>query len=258
MSNVSQVAEGLSLLTLRFDVLDDRPDWPVVTILVDSEEPFRSVAAGWRGFDPAQILGEDSPLKPADAGRRVAVSMCSCGIAGCGVIAPMIVASPDGRRVSWVDFRNYTGVFDRPIADEPGTQGRLWNLPDIHFDRRQYLEEVDRATADLSWETRRRATARLLERRLREVAPTLPPGLRLTWVAPHWGTNGVLLSYFEPFDYRFRTRLVQVLLRLTSDETDPADAAADMLTRFLAVAPEDRARVFRDQVEPFGAATTTR
>lgn len=59
---------GLSILSLRFEVVDDRPDWPVVRVLVDGRDPFAAVAPGWRGFDPAEILGPDSPLLPADQG----------------------------------------------------------------------------------------------------------------------------------------------------------------------------------------------
>jgi hypothetical protein len=46
---------GLSLLSLRFEAVDDRPDWPVVRVLVDGRDPFAAVAPGWRGFDPAEI-----------------------------------------------------------------------------------------------------------------------------------------------------------------------------------------------------------
>jgi hypothetical protein len=74
----------------------------------------------------------------------------------------VIVPSPDGRRVSWVDFRDYTGVFvdlDRRIGSND--EGRCWDLPDLHFGREQYIAEIERASADGSWETSRRRTARL-------------------------------------------------------------------------------------------------
>jgi hypothetical protein len=101
MNDSQRAAQGgLSVLSLRFEVVDDRPDWPVVRVLVDGRDPFAAVAPGWRGFDPAEILGPDSPLLPADQGRRVAVYCCSCGEPGCGVIAPVIFPSPDGRRVA--------------------------------------------------------------------------------------------------------------------------------------------------------------
>jgi hypothetical protein len=68
--------------------LNDRPDRPVVQILVDGRKAFADQLPGWQGFDPADMLGDQSPLLPEDLGRRVAVYRCSCGIAGCGVIAP--------------------------------------------------------------------------------------------------------------------------------------------------------------------------
>jgi hypothetical protein len=253
MNDDSRHTSGLSVLTLRFEVLDDRPDWPVVTILVDGENPSASVADGWRGFDPAQILGEGSPLTPTDAGRRVAVWMCSCGFEGCGVIAPLIIASPDGRRISWVDFRDFTGVFVGPTSDTRGARSRSWDLPDIHFDRSQYLAEVERATGDRGWESTTRATARLLKARLQDVEPTLTPDFRLAWVAPHVDGDGVQLSFLRIREDRAWQVGDQVLLRLRSDRTDPAEASADMLTQFLAIAPEERANAFRDaRFDSFG------
>lgn len=149
----SAASGGLSLLSLDFEVANGRRDWPAVRILVNGKEPFATVAPGWRGFDPAEVLGPRSPLLPADQGRRVAVYTCSCREPGCGVIAPMIVPSADGRRVSWVDFRDYVGVFSSPDDAVKGKKGRPWDLPDLHFDREQYIAEIKRASRDRSWET---------------------------------------------------------------------------------------------------------
>jgi hypothetical protein len=260
MNDVSRPAGGLSVLTLRVDVLDDDPDWPVLAIVVDGENPFDLVAKDWRGFDPGQILGEGSPLTPTDGGRRVAVTTCSCGIAGCGVIAPIIVGSPDGRRVSWVDFRDFTGIFNGPIADSRDEEGQPWRLPDLHFDREQYLAEVERATHDWSWETDRRATARLLGKQLREFSPTLPSDRTFRWAAPPRGADGVEVLFERPHDGSSRFEDSQALLRLTSTRVDPAEAAADMLAQFLAVPPEERAGFFRYERPEFGdsGATTSR
>ncbi len=162
----------VSVLTLGLEVVDNRPDWPVVSISVDGKNPFEQVAKEWRGFDPGEILGAGSPLVPDDGGRRVAVYRCSCGEAGCGVIAPYVVPSPDRTSISWVDFRDYTGVFMHPVSlTAADHEGRPWDLPDIHFDRGQYLSEVRRVTSDRSWETPRRRTARLLDEHLRRQAP---------------------------------------------------------------------------------------
>ncbi|HZX09179.1 hypothetical protein [Kribbella sp.] len=211
-----------AVLSLKFEVPDDRPDWPVVTIRVNGSNPFAGVADEWQGFDPAEILGADAPLVPDDAGRRVAVYRCSCGEPGCGVIAPYIVPSPDHQRISWIDFRDYTGVFNGPLTATP-TEGRPWNLPDLHFNRTQYLAEVRRATADRSWETPRRATARLLKDRLRSI-----PHLR--WISPAWNADGVQLSIEQPGH-------PQQLLHLTSTKPTPEQAASDMAHQLLSTPP---------------------
>src|SRR4051812_40249132 len=114
MRDAPKAESSLSVLSLEFEVLDNRPDWPVLSVRVDGDNPFAKIAKDWRGFDPSKMLGKDSPLIPDDRGRRVAVYRCSCGEPGCGVIAPLIVASPDRSRISWVDFRDYVGVFVGP------------------------------------------------------------------------------------------------------------------------------------------------
>jgi hypothetical protein len=227
---------GLSTLQLRFLVPSDRPDWPVVQILVDGHEAFVDQLPEWQGFDPEDILGDRSPLLPEDLGRRVAVYRCSCGIAGCGVIAPVIMPSPDGKRVSWVDFRDYTGVFDGPIAaqDSDRFEGRPWPIQDLDFDRGQYVAEIRRASADRSWETPRRATARLVADGLRARGVVLPPDLRLQWVAPAWDGDGLILS-FENSQAGDEPIVQQVLLGLASGHGEPGLAAQDILARLAAV-----------------------
>jgi hypothetical protein len=231
-------------LSLRVQVIDDRPDWPVVSVLVDGQDPFAADTPGWRGFDPQEILGPDSPLLPADLGRRVAVYCCSCGEPGCGVIAPVIVASPDGRRVSWVDFRDYTGVFYGPVsscaADDDGTP---WELPDLHFDRQQYVTEIERAGRDRSWETSRRTTARLLYERLSPLGLVLPPDLGLAWAAPAWNEHGVDLM-FQQATSASQPGIRQQMLRMTSTLDDQEQAAADMAQRLLSTSPGEWADSF--------------
>jgi hypothetical protein len=229
---------GLAVLSLRFEVVDDRPDWPVVRILVDGRDPFAAVAPGWRGFDPAEILGPDSPLLPADQ-RRVAVYCCTCGEPGCGVIAPVIFPSPDGRRVSWVDFRDYTGVFDDPVINSPDeNEGRSWGLPDLHFSREQYVAEVDRAPRDRSWETDRRRVARLLYERLEPLKLVLPPGFGLARAWPAWRRNGVVLMFQRVIGVP-QPAVDQQMLRLTSTLSDPDQAAEDMAQQLLSTQPDD-------------------
>ena len=247
MNREAQARDGLSVLSLEFQADEARLDWPVVGIKVDGLDPFVEVAKDWRGFDPAKMLGSASPLLPGDLGRRVALYTCSCGEAGCGVIAPFVVSSPDGRRISWVDFRDYVGVFVGPLVEDSDKyEGKPWRLTDLHFDREQYEAEVARASADKSWETSRRKTARLVKELLDDMCLELPPNLSLRWVAPAWNADGVELS-FEHVSRTHEFRLDQQLLRLTSSHDDPDLAANDMVDQLVGTDPADRFRAFGHQ-----------
>lgn len=244
MKSVRQDPAHLSELSLGFEVLDGRPDWPALTICVDGSNPFAVVAAGWRGFDPAAMLSTRSPLIPENFGRRVALRRCSCGEAGCGVIAPLVVMSSDQRTVSWADFRDYTGVFMGPTADEPvDAEGKAWGLSDIHFDSDQYLAEVTRATADRSWETPRRQVARLVHEHLAPLGLSLHPGLELAWVSPAWSDAGVSLM-FQKFTHKPEFSVAQQLLHLSSDLGDPHEAAEDIARTLFSVDREDWVQAF--------------
>lgn len=226
----------LSKLQLGIEVTDN-PDWPEVTIAIDGVDPFRTVAREWRGFGPEDILSVESPLVPADTGRRVAVRRCSCGEAGCGVIAPLVIAAPDRSAVVWTDFRDYTGVFDGPTVDEPiGHEGTPWSLPEFRFDPTQYLDEVRRATADPSWETPRRRTARLLEGSLGDLGLTVPGG-RLHWVAPAYRAEGYVVSFWRTDEQGSPPR--QVLLHLYPTAAEPGEAVQQMVSQLIAVDPWD-------------------
>jgi hypothetical protein len=249
MNDAPTTADGVSVLSLRFEVLDGRPDWPVLGIRINGESPFEKVAKGWQGFDPARILSASSPLIPDDTARRVAVYRCSCGEAGCGVIAPLIVASPDRTRISWIDFRDYTGVFVDPVEPEAGEhQGDPWDLSDVHFDHDQYVAEVRRATSDRSWETPPRQTARLLEEHLTSLDLVLPPALTMTWVRPAWNQEGVVLSFEATTGDGGQWRHSQQMLLLTSARSDPASAANDMAEQLLSTIPDDWVRTFGYQI----------
>ncbi len=222
----------ISTLSILFE-FDDNPDRPVVAIEVDGRNPFEQVADGWTGFDPADMFGPERPLQPRDPTRRIAIYRCSCGEPGCGVIAPLVVRSSDGRRVSWTDFRRYTGVFNGPVADDAARyKGDSWGLPAIHFDAAQYTDEVRRAAADRSWETPRRLTARLVEEQLRAVGFTLLPDLGLDWVSPAWQADGVELGFWPANRAPSRGQR-RVLLHIPTRHADPRDAARYVIDRLL-------------------------
>ena len=240
----------LSVLTLRFDVVDERPDWPVVTVLVDGTDPVgrhsRSGAVSepaWRGFSPGAVLGDASPLLPVDLGRRVAVCCCSCGYAGCGAIAPLVIPSPDGRRVSWVDFRAFGAEFEGPLRATENYDGAPCGLDEVHFDRAQYVAEIQRASHDLSWETPRRRAARLLRERLEPEALVLPPGLTLQLVIPARSGMGVALL-FRPIVPAMQREVRDRWLELHSAADDPARASQDVARQLLSTDPRDWLREF--------------
>lgn len=218
---------------------DERPDWPVVRILVDGADPFEGVAPNWLGFDPDDILGPGSPLLPGAGRRRVAVYRCSCGEAGCGVIAPAIDLSDDGRFVRWQDFRNYVGVFFGPLAtgaDPELIPSRRWDVPDLRFDSEQYLATVAHAAEDRSWETPRRRTSRLLYEHLERLDLVLPPNLPLRRVTPAWEGDGVV-AWFEREDAD--GVLSQHHLQLSSRHEDPEHAARELADAILSTPPSD-------------------
>lgn len=243
MSHYLTLGGRISELTLEIQA-PEHPDRPEVRILIDGEDPFVRVASGWRGFDPNDILGSRSPLLPEPDGRRVAVYRCSCGEAGCGSIAPVIL-SPFDDDVYWLDFRNVVGRFTGPTAEHQDDEdaadpGRPWELPDFRFRRQQYVREIERASADLGWETPRRRTARLLRERLVPLDPVLPPDLRLEWVVPAWDDRGFALSFARVHDGSYE----QAVLRLTSRHDDPQPAADEMARRLLATPPSGWRRTF--------------
>ncbi|MFT4293808.1 MAG: hypothetical protein QM582_00145 [Micropruina sp.] len=216
----------ISTLSLEFHTLSN-PDWPVLRILVDGQDPFTGVAPEWAGFDPDAILGHGSPLLPLDgAGRRVAVYRCSCGIEGCGVIAPVILPSLDRRLVSWVDFRDFVGVFEGPLPLNLDHEGKPWDLPDIHFAHDQYVAEVERACRDRSWETPGRRTTRLLRQYLEAPGFPLPSHYFLEWIAPSSDSEEMVLMFRSSNGASEHSRQREV--RLTSRHRDPGSAAAEM------------------------------
>lgn len=240
----------VSLLNLEIRA-SENPDWPAVRILVDETDPFENVAPGWVGFDPDDILGADSPLLPGDEERRVAVYRCSCGEAGCGVIAPTISPTRDTYCVLWQDFRNCAGEFFRPLPTNPNTDltslGRRWDIPLLRFDMRQYVAEIARASQDRTWETPRRQTARLLRDQLTPLGLSLLPHLPLRGVAPAWEADGIVLQFGREYADGL---LDQQELRLTSIHHDPSRAALDMADQLRSTPREEWRRRFGCEDSP--------
>lgn len=169
-------------IKIRFDIDVDRPDWPVATILIDGHDVLG--LDGSLGFDPGDLLSPENPLLPIHPPRRIAVYRCSCGEAGCGCIAPIVLDAGD--EVHWQDFRDFTGVYAKPYTADSPSGGTKLGIPDLRFDSRQYRAEVARATADRSWESHGRAVGRLLRERLTESSSHFKSlGYRVGWTGPY-------------------------------------------------------------------------
>lgn len=228
----------ISHLELRVAFPDDGRDAPHVQILVDGRDSFASVDDhGYIGFDPDSLLSEDAPLLPREA-RRVAVYTCNCGVAGCGVVAPVIECGTDGI-VSWSDFRDFTGVFDGPTVATETRDGTPLGHRTVLFEAEQYEDEVRRATADRGWVSDERTVARLLRDLLfdRERHRIREAGLALGWVATS-GRGGWAI------ELRGRTVLpdpgvpfIQSLARVESAVSGTPTERAEAIHRILATVP---------------------
>lgn len=193
------------------------PNYPTVRLLVDGAEVLNPDGQE-TGNDPADLL-DTGALLPVEPARRIALYGCGCGEFGCTCVSALITT--DGERVHWTDFRTFTGVYGSALPPEeegpdPATSypGRQLALPDLSFDAVQYADAVAAATTDRSWESRPRATARLL----RERRPDLWP-----WAA-HKG-DAITLNY-RTEDHRN----VSVDLALP---VGPVESAVERLTLLL-------------------------
>lgn len=141
-------------LDLRLGIPDiaGRPAaYPVLKILIDGTEVLAGRRCQYTGWHPADILGPDSPLLPAEPARRVALYVDAAGGATAGCLAAYVKAFGD--HVAWADFRRFDGVYHAP-AVQPDPDGGDWqiSIPPPVFDAAQYLAEVRRASTERAWE----------------------------------------------------------------------------------------------------------
>lgn len=236
---------SLSRLDLRVMFPEDLDDRPLVTILVDGVE----FSDGYVGFPADKILGSpvpipldsgewvdppgpgSSPLAAREEGARIAIYQCSCEVAECGSIAPVIAR--EGDVITWTDFRDFTGVFDRPDDPSDGTRGRALERSEIRFDSTQYDEEIARAVADRSWESPSRTTARILRAMLSEHEQLLADSKRrLGWVSSGWGPRGAGRFAIELKDTGDGRR--QYVVVIAAKFGTPTSRARSMVDRLLA------------------------
>jgi hypothetical protein len=157
-------------LDLQVEIIDEfgMPDYlPVVKILIDGREllagPHGSARDRYYASPPAALLEDDVPLRPGPFPQRVVLYVCGCGEPGDRCIAPVIRES--GNTVTWTDFRRCWDSgpdFDPPVLDLYPRASEPVAIPDLVFDREQYLGEVERVAAAREWESDQWRTALLL------------------------------------------------------------------------------------------------
>ncbi len=218
--------ERVHAIRIRFDVDPERADWPVATILIDDRDVLG--LEGSIGFDPARLLTPTNPLLPTDPPRRIAVYRCSCGEAGCGCTAPVVVDAGD--EIHWQDFRDFTGVYVHPDTVDSPDGGTKLALPDLRFDAQQYRAEIARATADRSWESHGRIVGRLLRARLAGESSHLESlGYRLGWVGPY-GSGVCSLELQSMEDGR---PVGQTVVTFSQPDGDADEVASALAEQFL-------------------------
>ena len=158
------VAGPVRRLDLRVGYPEDvaDPDFVSVIILVDGRELLSWAGSRGRyiGPWPPGLLAADSDLIPADPPRRV--MLYSQGVPDPAESIITAVIRIAGDRVIWYDLHeSLVNTGDADVIDLDGdmVDSRALDLPDIVFDREQYLAEVYRAIGDREWESERWQTA---------------------------------------------------------------------------------------------------
>jgi hypothetical protein len=178
----------INRLELRLGVPDiaGRPvAYPVLKILIDGSEKLAGRNQQYTGWHPADILGPDSPLFPAEPARRVALYVDATGGPAAGCLAAYVKTF--GKHVAWADFRRFDGVYHAPTI-QPNPNGGDWRIGGIGivppvFDAAQYQAEVQRASTEREWEAEPWQTALLLDEYL-TAEPDALGAWKLGWAEP--------------------------------------------------------------------------
>jgi hypothetical protein len=223
-------------LDLRLGVPDivGRPvAYPVLKILVDGIEQLAGRNCQYTGWHPADILGPDSPLLPAEPARRVALYADAAGGPAAGCLAAYV--KDFGDQVAWADFRRFEGVYHAP-AIQPNPEGGDWRIgpAPLVFDAAQYRAEVQRASTERAWEAEPWQTALLLDHYLSAGPGALGGTWNLGWAEPHAQATGMFSVTL--WDDHCHHGLV---VDLAASPGTPEERARQMAD-FLITTPQDR------------------
>jgi hypothetical protein len=146
------------------------PEFLSLRLLIDGQEllTWAGSQGPYIGPWPPSVLDADCELFPADPPHRVMLYSQGTPDPAESTITAIIRAGGD--QVIWGDLHESvvnTGDFDEIDLDRHTVTSRALDIPDIVFDRQQYLAEVHRAIAGREWESDRWQTAQLLDHCLR-------------------------------------------------------------------------------------------
>jgi hypothetical protein len=116
-----------------------------VRIWIDGKDLIASYAPEMLGMDPDDLLDYDV-LAPRDMPHEETIARCGCGEVGCGHAS--VTISLDGNRVVW---------------DSWGGDLTSRNPGALKFSKDKYLNVLNNALADHTWETAERTAARILK-----------------------------------------------------------------------------------------------
>jgi hypothetical protein len=182
-----------------------------VRVFVDDEDFLRKHWPEMIGMDPYDILSHDV-LAPGNTPRGVMIARCSCGVWGCGNVSAQI--SQEGDTVLWDAWMEDT---------EASTSGRL------QFDKKLYLQAVERAIEDKSWESPDRTAARLLSTIL-DSEMLAANGLSFQWASGRIRKDAFTVSLGHPPDCH------QILVH-TSWKRETPEEIAELAARVLKKQP---------------------
>jgi len=133
--------------------------------VIDGIDLLRDMGDDLLGLDPPQLFRQPALSRGGD----LVVGRCSCGDAGCGAVR--------------VDVE----VADRSVTWQVGTERTY------HFELQQYLECIERASRNTSWESVGRTAERLVS--LVDFSRMADRGYRFEWASTRITRACVTLSF---------------------------------------------------------------
>jgi hypothetical protein len=188
-AHLPQVHKPVSILCFQVLPCPESND-DQVRILVDGVDIIETFWGDDLGIDPVEFFAQPSLRSDGE----LLISRCCCGVVGCG--DGTVTVHMPGDQVFWIS------------SNEPRFRHA--------FQRDSYLEEVNRAYKDFSWENPRRQ----MERRVSDLdfVPLFKNNLYFQWVSGRIQRQIISLSFFSTIENKQR------IVHLPWKSDDPHEA----------------------------------